>query len=246
MRRQHLTVEEREGVVRLRLSGSPLCLAEARELSFAAVELAEDRTVRAVVLESAGPNFCLGAATDLDPLHCDVNPPADLSLLRVPVVAALSGCVHSVGLEIALVADIRIVATDVIASMRDIAAGKLPCWGGTQRLPRVVGRSTALGMLIGGFQLDAQSARESGLAHEITEPAALKATVNTLVEQLTALGPLALEYAKEAVTAGIELPMRDGLRIEADLNNLLAAASEDRVEGLGAFFEKRPPRFTGR
>ncbi len=246
MRYQHLAVDARAGVVRLRLSGSPLCLAEARELSLAASELVEDRSVRVVVLESAGPDFCAGAASDLDPLRCGVNPPAELSLLRVPVIAALSGGVHSVGFEIALVADVRIASSDVSFSMHDIAAGNLPCWGGTQRLPRAVGRSTALGMLVGGFRLDAQAALEAGLVHEVAELAELGKTADNLIGQLTALGPIALEYAKEAVSSGAELSMRDGLRIEADLNNLLAAASTDRAEGLSAFFEKRPPRFTGR
>jgi enoyl-CoA hydratase/carnithine racemase len=235
-----------DGAVRtIRLSGRPLAAHEAAELVAAAESLVEDRTVRVVVLTSAGPDFCPGAAPDLDPLSFAVDPAAALARLRPPVVAVLRGRCLSVGLEVALAADIRLADTSARLGLPDLALGRLPSWGGTQRLPRAVGAPRAATMVLLGEVLAADEARSAGLLAAVSEPAGLDDAVRATVEQLLGTAPLAQELAKEAVHRGAELPLRDGLRLEGDLNHLLQGTS-DRAEGLAAFFAKRPADFAGR
>lgn len=240
---RQLVVDRRDDVCRIVLSGTPLGSREAHELGQVAGDLVEDRSVRAVVLETAGPDFCPGPAEDLDPLAPGLDPTVALAAIRVPVVALLRGTVASVGLEIALTADLRLAAPDVRCSLPEVPAGRLPSWGGTQRLTRVVGTAEALRMLLLATELDAGHAAAAGLVHEVVADPAGRA------EQVLAAwaqrGPLAIEYAKEAVLTGAELPVREGLALEADLNTLLQV-SADRAEGIAAFLEKRPARFTGR
>lgn len=244
MRRHDLALEAtHDGAVRtLRLSGQPLGSREAAELRDTVEELVEDRSVRVIVVTSAGADFCPGAADDLEPLSFGNDPPATLARLRPPVVAAVSGRCHSVGLELALAADFRLATADATFALRDIHDGRLPCWGGTQRLPRAVGAARAAAMVLLGLVVPASEAG-TGLVTAVVDN--LAGGIETVVAQLLGVGPLAAELAKEAVHRGAELPLRDGLRLEGDLNTLLAA-TDDRREGLAAFFAKRPPDFAGR
>jgi len=235
-----------EGLVRtIELSGRPLGRREAAELVDAAESLVEDRSVRVVVLRATGPDFCPGPADDLDPLALGVDPAAALARLRPPVVAAVAGHCRSVGLELVLAADIRLADPTARFALPDLGEGRLPCWGGTQRLPRAVGPSRAAALLLLGETLSAGQAHGSGLVAGVSAPGQLAAAIDATVEQLLAVAPLALELAKEAVHRGSELPLRDGLRLEGALNHLLQA-TDDRAEGLAAFFAKRPPDFAGR
>lgn len=243
MQLQEIVVDEREHVCRLVLNGELLTARSARELTAVVQELGEDRSLRAVVLDSSGADFCPGAAEDLDPLELRVNPATALAALRMPVIAVLRGAVTSVGLELALVADLRLAAPDTILQEPDVARGSLPSWGGTQRLPRIVGASEALRMMLMTEPLSAARAYEIGLVHEVVEDPSARS--QQVVTEWLARAPLALEYAKEAVLAGAELSVREGLGLEADLNTLLQV-STDRAEGLAAFLGKRPPTFTGR
>jgi enoyl-CoA hydratase/carnithine racemase len=236
----------REGPsARLTLPGGPLDRRAAAALAGAAASLAEDADLRVVVLGAAGPDFCTGPAADLDPLALGVDPADALAALRPPVIVALGGVVASVGLEVALAGDLRLAADDATFALPDVAAGRLPSWGGTQRLPRAIGRPRALAMLLAGEVLDADAALAAGLVHEVVPRSGLAARADELATALAGLAPLALELAKEAVHRGSELPLRDALRLEGDFNHLLQG-SADRAEGLAAFFEKRTPTFRGR
>jgi enoyl-CoA hydratase/carnithine racemase len=162
------------------------------------------------------------------------------------VVAAIRGRCLSVGLELALAADVRLADPSGRFGLPDVVeAGRLPCWGGTQRLPRAVGVARATALVLLGEILTANEARRAGLLAGVAAAGDLDEAVDATVEQLLGVGPLALELAKEAVHRGAELPLRDGLRLEGDLNHLLQA-TDDRAEGLAAFFAKRPPDFAGR
>lgn len=249
-------------VLDLCLPGGPLVSATTAALIGLLDEAVENRTLRAVVLRTDGEHFCTGPGTDLDPLAAIVDPASLLARLRVPVIAAVSGTCRSVGLELVLAADVVLAATNATFALPDVAEGRgLPCWGGTQRLARAVGVARAGAMLLLGEELDATGARHAGLVWSVIDPAvtpqadtpdtpetgdtAVVMAAMALAERLCGLGPLALEYAKEAVHRGAELPLRDGLRLEGDLNTLLATSS-DRAEGLAAFFAKRPADFAGR
>ena len=235
---------DRDGAVgTLRLSGTPLGARAARELDSALEEIDADRELRVLVLTSVGPDFCPGAAADLDPTGGGVDPPGRLESLRVPVVAALAGRCSSAGLELALGADVRIACPTARLALADAVEGGFTRWGGIQRLVRAAGAAAANSMVLLGRELDGAAAHRTGLVHELAEDPDRRA--RELAGELAARGPLALEYAKEAVRRGAELPLHDALRLEADFNHLLAG-SEDRAEGLGAFFDKREPRFRGR
>lgn len=230
--------------VRLRMPGAVLDLAGAQELARELASASADPGVRVVALEPDGPDFCRGLAPGFEPLDSGFDPAADLARLRIPVVAVLRGVTASAGLELALAADIRVAASDAVLALPDLESGRLPCWGGTQRLVRQAGPAVATRMLLSGERLDAAAALAAGIVHEVVDPDRLDERVAELCTQLEALAPLALAYAKEAVREGAHLPMADALRLEADLNVLLQA-SADREEGLRAFLAKRSPTFTG-
>lgn len=233
-----------DGKVRhVTVPGGDLDNETAVQLIQAAEELVEDRAVRVITLAARSSPFCLGPGPDLEPLTIDPDPASAWARLRPPVVLAVDGDCLSVGLELALVADIRICDPSARFGFPDLAEGRMPCWGGTQRLSRAIRPAKANAMLLLGTLIDAGEAAGLGLVHLVDDDPleALAATTDDLVGR----GPLALELTKEAVHRGAELPLRDGLRLEGDLNHQLAA-TEDRAEGLQAFFDKRPPDFAGR
>jgi enoyl-CoA hydratase/carnithine racemase len=237
---------ERSGdgrIARIRIPGGLFETSHADGLSRAAEDLVDDRDVRVVVIAASSSDFCSGAADDLDRYEVTPDPASALARIRVPIIAVVTGKCCSVGVELLLVADIRICDLDATFVIDDLHNDQLPAWGGTQRLPRAVGIARATSMLLLGEPIDAATAVEWGLVHEAIED--VDGAVEATLGQLAGTGPLALEFAKEAVHRGSELPLRDGLRLEGDLNHQLAATS-DRAEGLAAFFDKRPPDFSGR
>jgi enoyl-CoA hydratase len=164
--------------------------------------------------------------------------------LTRPVIAAVHGDAVAEGLELALACDLRLVSTDAHLSMPQLLHGRLPSHGGTQRLPRIVGRMRALDLLLTGRSLAASEAEAIGLASRVAAPAVFGAALEALVGTLQSKGPLALRYAKEAVLKGSDLTLDQGSRLEEDLYVLLQT-TQDRREGIDAFLTKRKPVFTG-
>ena len=161
-----------------------------------------------------------------------------------PIIAAIRGYAFGGGLELALACDLRIAGEDARLGLTEIDLAIIPGGGGTQRLPRLVGRGRALEMILSGARIDAREALRIGLVERVVPAAEVLASALELAKTLAAKAPVALRYAKEAVVKGLELPLADGLRLEQDLATLLRT-TEDRVEGAKAFLEKRKPRFTG-
>lgn len=161
-----------------------------------------------------------------------------------PIIAAIRGYAFGGGLELALACDIRIAGDDARLGLTEVDLAIIPGGGGTQRLPRLVGRGKALEMILTGARIDAGEALRIGLVERVVPAAELTAAALELARTLAAKAPVALRYAKEAVVKGLELPLADGLRLENDLATLLRT-TEDRIEGAKAFLEKRKPRFTG-
>jgi enoyl-CoA hydratase/carnithine racemase len=238
-----LRLSDDERVAAITIPGGALSTTVARELAEACRSIAERRSIRVVTVEARSAQFCTGADPDLDRFGLRPDPASALAALRPPVVAAISGQCRAEGLEIALACDIRVGATDSTFALDHVVEGRMPAWGGTQRLPRAIRPGAALGAVLLGEQFDAERAQRLGLLYSVADD--LPAELERLTEALTGLGPLALELTKEAVHRGSEMPLRDGLRLEGDLNHQLAA-TDDRAEGLLAFFEKRPPDFGGR
>jgi enoyl-CoA hydratase/carnithine racemase len=162
-----------------------------------------------------------------------------------PIVAAIRGYCFGGGLELALACDIRVAADDARLGLTEIDLAIIPGGGGTQRLPRLVGRGKALEMILTGARIPAAEALSIGLVERVVPAAELLDHGRGLARAMADKAPVALRYAKEAVVGGLAMSLADGLRLEGDLSAFLRT-TEDRAEGARAFLEKRKPRWSGR
>ncbi len=201
----------------------------------------QDDAIYVVAMTGAGDVFCIGG--DIAEMGL-CHPAAAIAAIDRPVIAAINGDASGLGLEIALAADIRIASDKARFSLPQVAGGRIPMDGGTQRLPRIIGRGRALELLLTADTVSAAEALEMGLVSRLAPPEALAGEVERLAETIAAKGPIALRYLKEAINKGMDLTLEQGLRLEADLYFLLHTTA-DRTEGVRAFLEKRPPDFKG-
>jgi enoyl-CoA hydratase/carnithine racemase len=162
-----------------------------------------------------------------------------------PIIAAIGGHCFGGGLELALACDIRIASADSRLGLTEVDLAIIPGGGGTQRLPRVVGRGKALEMILTAARIDAAEALRIGLIERMVPAGEALKAAQELAATLAAKAPVALRYAKESVVKGMEMSLADGQRLENDLATLLRT-TEDRLEGAKAFLEKRTPRWQGR
>ena len=161
-----------------------------------------------------------------------------------PIIAAIRGVALGGGLELALACDIRIAAEDALLGLTEVNLAIIPGGGGTQRLPRLVGRGKALEMILTGMRISGTEAHRIGLVERVAPAADVLKAAQDLARELAGRAPVALRYAKEAVVKGLEMTLADGLRLEGDLSTLLRT-TEDRLEGARAFLEKRKPSWKG-
>jgi enoyl-CoA hydratase len=162
-----------------------------------------------------------------------------------PVVAAVNGFALGGGCELAMACHVRLASEAARFGQPEVKLGLIPGYGGTQRLPRLVGRGRALQLLLTGEIISAAEALRIGLVNRVVPAAELLPAAMALVRQMLDNGPLALARCIDVVHAGADHPLEDALVLEADAFAALAATT-DMVEGTTAFLEKRPPRFTGR
>lgn len=170
---------------------------------------------------------------------------AAVEQLGKPVIAVVNGFALGGGCELALACTLRTASEKARIGLPEVTLGIIPGYGGTQRLPRLIGAGRALEMILGGKPVTAEEAFRIGLVNRVFPPESLLAESEQWLRQILANGPLAIRFAKEAVHRGLEGSLEAGLGIEADLFGTLAA-SEDRKEGLTAFLEKRRPTFRNR
>ena len=256
-----LTLETKGPLAFLRLArperGNPIDGLFLRELEEVCAVVSDDPQVRVVILTAEGDVFSLGwDPAELSPEGLDPPPKAGrwreaslpfagLEAMGQPVVCALNGDATSAGLELALACDVRLAAEGARFTLPETAQGLIPMAGGTQRLPRLVGRAHALHLILLAEPIDAEEARRIGLVNTVVPAARLLAEAEALVLRMASRGPIALRYAKEAVRRGLEQPLDQALRFETDLTVILQT-TEDRAEGVRAFMEKRAPKFKGR
>jgi enoyl-CoA hydratase/carnithine racemase len=169
---------------------------------------------------------------------------AAIAHLDMPVICCINGEAIGQALELALACDIRFAAEISKFGMPQIASGKIPMCGGTQRLSRLVGSSKALELILTGEIIDTPEAHTIGLINQVLKAKDPMPEVIELAYKISAKGPIAVRYAKEAVHKGMDLTLDQGLRLEADLYYLLHT-TRDRTEGVRAFQEKRNPEFKG-
>jgi enoyl-CoA hydratase len=165
--------------------------------------------------------------------------------LAPPVIAAIQGDATGQGLELALACDMRLAAETSRFALTHVSKGVIPWDGGTQRLSRLVGRSRAMEMMLTGKVIEAQEALRIGLVNIIVPREEVMTKALETASEIARKGPIALQYAKEAVLAGMDMTIEQGLRLEADLY-LLLHTTKDRTEGIQSFQNKRSPRFEGK
>ena len=214
--------------------------------------LGADDAVRAIVLTGGGDKaFSAGgdikAFLDRDPaglsrLAWNVAAP---ERCPKPVIAKLRGFVLGVGFELAMASDFRLAADDVQLGLPEIRLGMIPGSGGSQRVARIAGLGRAKDMILRGKRIGAQDALAYGLVTEVHAPGVLDGAVDALVDELRALSPLALATGKRVLNLAYDAPLGAGLEIEGLAYGLLRS-SDDFVEGVNAFVEKRDPKYTGR
>jgi enoyl-CoA hydratase/carnithine racemase len=211
-----------------------------------------DSGITVILVTGNGSHFSIGTDPEAyrlfdqrEDLVSNLSLAASISSLTQPTIALIQGEALGQGLELALACDLRIASDQSHFSMSQINEDEMPFDGGTQRLPRLVGRTKAMEMILTGLKIDSQEANRIGLVNRVFPPEELKPSALKLAEKLAAKGPIALRYAKEAVMKGLDLTLEQGLRLEADLYFLLHT-TQDRQEGIMSFREKRPPKFEGK
>ena len=226
------------------------------ELGRAMRDLQHDDTVRAIVLTGAGEkSFVAGADINelavLSPaagqLHARAGQAVFDAIERLgkPVVAAINGFALGGGCELAMACTIRIAADTARLGQPEINLGILPGYGGSQRLPRLVGKGIALEILLSGDMVPAARAHEIGLVNRVVPASDLMAEAKKVAKTLASKAPIAVRYIIEAVNAGSETPLAEAQFIEATLFGLVAS-TEDMKEGTKAFLEKRTAAWQGR
>jgi enoyl-CoA hydratase/carnithine racemase len=165
--------------------------------------------------------------------------------LGKPVIAAINGFALGGGCETAMACTIRIAAEQARFGQPEVKLGLLPGGGGTQRLPRLVGKGRALQLILTGETISAQEAYRIGLVNEVVPAASLIDRAEAILKLILANAPIAVKFSLEAANKGLETSQSQGLALEASFFGI-CAATEDKKEGTAAFFEKRAPQFRGR
>ena len=248
-------LEKRDDIALLMLDRqealNALSFAIIDEIS-AAIDRVPDMGVRALLITGAGSKaFCAGA--DIKELR---NRPlaaqragiergqaafAKLDTLPVASVALINGYAFGGGLELALACTFRLATRNAKMGLPEIKLGLTPGYGGTQRLPRVIGEARALEMILTGKTIDAEEASRIGLVNRLVDGDPVAAGI-AFAHEFTVYGLPALTFARAAVQRALDLPLAEGLRVEADLGTL-AYRTADAEEGMAAFSEKRKPDF---
>ena len=233
-----------------------MTLTTLQELDVVVQQLSASAEVRTVIITGAGEKAFI-AGGDIAMLRA-LGPveARELALLAhgicnaieqspKPFIAAVNGYALGGGCELAMSCDIRIAAEHARFGQPEVNIGTLPGFGGSQRLPRLVGKGRALEMILTGDMIDAQEAWRIGLVNRVVSSAELMSAARSLAAKLAGKSQMALRLCKEVVTNGLEMDLQRACSYEADLF-ALSFATADRQEGMTAFLEKRAPLFTGR
>jgi len=165
--------------------------------------------------------------------------------MHIPVIAAINGFALGAGLEMAIACTLRIASTNAKMGSPEVNLGIIPGDGATQRLPRLIGFGRAMEMVLTGGMIDAEEAYRIGLVNKVVAPENLMEEVRKMAKVLISKSPLAIQYAKEAVSRSLEVGLYEGMAHESYLH-ALACATEDKKEGVAAFLEKRKPVYQGK
>ena len=215
-----------------------------------------DASVQGVILTGAGDKAFIAGAdiselADVDAYGAEESSRFGQGVLDFienlgkPVIAAINGFALGGGCETAMACTIRIAAEHAKFGQPEVKLGLLPGGGGTQRLPRLVGKGRALQLILTGEAISAQEAYRIGLVNEVVAAAGLIDRAETILKQIAANAPIAVKFSLEAANKGLETSQSEGLALEASYFGI-CAATQDKKEGTSAFLEKRAPKFHGR
>ncbi|MDQ3262873.1 MAG: enoyl-CoA hydratase-related protein [Myxococcota bacterium] len=253
-------IEAKEGLEVWTIAGedrrNAIRRAMLAEFESMVARVSADRSVRAVVITGAGEKaFCAGADLKERATMKEEEVRAFLDGLRSALrsleisdcifIAAINGVALGGGTELALACDLRVAAPHAELGLTEVKLGIIPGGGGTQRLPRLIGPGRAKELILTGRRVPAAEALTLGLVNRVAPEGQLVAAAVELAQSIVQNAPLALGAAKHAVDEGLSLNMEDALRLELSKYELVLK-TEDRLEGLRAFAEKRAPRFQGR
>jgi enoyl-CoA hydratase/carnithine racemase len=233
-----------------------LSLATMEELGTAFLDIRTDSSIRVAILTGAGEKaFVAGAdigeLAKQEPVSGKEFAHRGQAVLDLienlgkPVLACVNGFALGGGCELALACTMRLASENAKLGQPEVKLGILPGYGGTQRLPRLVGKGLAMQMILAGEMITAQEAYRIGLVNEVTTAAELIPRAEAIAAKIIANAPLAVQYAMDAVNKGMEMTLVEGLYLEATLFGV-CCATEDKKEGTAAFLEKRPPKFKGK
>jgi enoyl-CoA hydratase len=257
---ENLLYEVKDGIARITFNRPNVLNALNRktieELGEILNAAGADASVRALILTGSGEKAFIAGA-DINQLATQT--PVDgkefalfgqeiihrLETLGKPSIAAINGFALGGGCELALACTMRIASKNAKLGQPEVKLGILPGYGGSQRLPRLVGKGAAHELILTGEMITADEALRIGLVNRVVEQAELIATCEAIAKKIVANAPLAVKYAMEAVERGMEMPQEEGLFLEATLFGLCCATSDMR-EGTKAFLEKRPAKFEGK
>jgi enoyl-CoA hydratase len=233
-----------------------LNMATMEELRAAFTDIRNDAGIRVAILTGAGEKAFIAGA-DIGELaknnavqakeytHRGQSVLDLIENLGKPVIACLNGFALGGGCEIAMACTMRLASDNAKLGQPEVKLGIIPGYGGTQRLPRLVGKGAAMQLVLTGEVITAQEALRIGLVNEVTASAELIPRAEAIAQKIIANAPLAVQYTMEAVNRGMDLPLAEGLYLEAVLFGV-ACATEDKQEGTSAFLEKRPAQFKGK
>ena len=233
-----------------------LNMATMEELRGAFIDLKNDSAIRVAILTGSGEKAFIAGA-DIGELskhdalsgkeytHRGQSVLDLIENLGKPVIACINGFALGGGCEIAMACTIRLASENAKLGQPEVKLGIIPGYGGTQRLPRLVGKGMAMQLVLAAEMISAQEAHRIGLVNEVTAAGDLIPRAEAIAQKIIANAPLAVQYAMEAVNKGMEMTLAEGLYLEAVLFGV-ACATDDKTEGTKAFLEKRAAQFKGK
>lgn len=258
---QPVIVEQREGQIAILQLNRPQVMnsfnfAMLRGLQEKIEALRFDRDIRVVIIRGAGDKaFCAGADLKERATLSDIEVKQFILTIRnlftaienlpKPVIAAVNGIALGGGTELALACDIRIAAATASMGLTETRLAIIPGAGGTQRLPRLIGRGKAKELIFTGRRVKADEALAIGLVNQVAAPEKLMDDALAMARMITETGPIAIEQAKYAINHGLETDLHTGLAIESNAY-WITIPTEDRLEGLASFRDKRKPVYQGK
>jgi len=257
---ENILVEKRDGIGYVKINRpkvlNALSIKTVKELTDAFEKLAKDKKVGVVILTGSGEKSFVAGADIPEFAKLKPDGARDYAIrgqrllnlierLGKPVIAAVNGYALGGGCELAMACTIRIAANSALLGQPEVSLGLIPGYGGTQRLPRLVGKGRAYELILSAKPIDAVAAERMGLVNKVVPQADLMSTCEKMAKTIAKRGPLAVKYCLEAVDRGLNMSLDDGLALEADLFGLVFG-SKDVREGVKAFTEKRNPDFKGK